>query len=105
MLRIGSDLGTNLSLSGEILGAVGLRGAAQLELATFARVPIVLRTEVTNQPAGTTGLGSGDVGGRGIVQIGYKFTADFLVAVRGSFQGRTIQHFGPGVGGAVGYIW
>jgi hypothetical protein len=105
MLRIGSDLGTNLSLSGEILGAVGLRGAAQLELATFPRVPIVLRTEVTNQPAGTTGLASGDVGGRGIVQIGYKFTPSFLVAVRGSFQGRTIQHFGPGVGGAVGYTW
>jgi hypothetical protein len=105
LLRIGSDLGTNLLISGEILGAVGLRGAAQLELATFPRVPIVLRTEVTNQPAGATGLGVGDVGGRGIAQVGYRFTPEFLVAVRGSFQGRTIEHFGPGFGGAVGYTW
>jgi hypothetical protein len=105
LLRIGSDLGTNLLISGEVLGAVGLRGAAQLELGTFPRVPIVLRTEVTNQPAGTTGLFSGDVGGRGIIQIGYRFIPELLVAVRGSFQGRTIQHFGPGLGGAVGYTW
>jgi hypothetical protein len=114
MIRIGNDLGTNLVLGGEILGALGVRGIAQLELNTFARVPIVLRTEVTNQPAGfaptapTAGgaaTSTSDIGGRGIVQVGYRFTPDFLVALRGSFQGRTIQHAGPGFGGAVGYSW
>jgi len=44
MLRIGNDLGTNLLIAGEVLGGVGLRGIAQLELNTFPRVPIVLRT-------------------------------------------------------------
>ena len=113
MVRVGNDLGTNLLLAGEVLGGLGLRGIAQLELNTFPRVPIVLRTEVTNQPAGVApdavtpsgATGAGDIGGRGIVQVGYRFTPDFLVAVRGSFQGRTIQHAGPGFGGAVGYSW
>jgi hypothetical protein len=113
MLRIGSDQGTNLLAAGEFLGGVGPRGIIQLELATFPRVPIVLRTEVTNQPAGVppstvppgTSMDTGNVGGRGIVQVGYRFTPDFLVALRGSFQGRTIQHAGPGLGGAVGYSW
>jgi hypothetical protein len=103
--RIGSDLATNFLMSGEILGGVGLRGAAQLELASFPCVPIMVRAEVTNQPARTVGLGSGDVGLRGIVQVGYRFTPELTVAVRGSFEGRTIDHFGPGFGGAVGYSW
>jgi hypothetical protein len=113
MLRIGNDLATNLLMAGEVLGGLGVRGVAQLELNTFPRVPIVLRTEVTNQPAGFapssspsgTASSTSDVGGRGIVQVGYRFTPDFLVALRGSFQGRTIQHAGPGFGGAVGYSW
>ncbi len=113
MIRIGSDLGTNLVLGGEILGGLGLRGFTQLELATFERFPILLRSEVTNQPAGVTpgsapagtSTGAGDVGGRGIVQVGFKITPDLVIALRGSFEGRTIQHAGPGAGGAVGYTW
>jgi hypothetical protein len=112
LVRIGSDLKTNLVLGGEFLGGVGLRGITQLELQVFERVPILLRTEVTNQPAGMsasvdekTSGSAGSIGGRGIVQVGYKFTPDLVVALRGSFQGRTIQHAGPGFGAAVGYTW
>jgi hypothetical protein len=112
LLRIGSDLKTNLLIGGEFLGGVGLRGITQLELAVFERVPILLRTEVTNQPAGVsasvdakTSGSSGSIGGRGIVQVGYKIVPDLVVALRGSFQGRTIQHAGPGFGLAVGYTW
>jgi hypothetical protein len=113
LLRIGSDLKTNFLLGGELLGGVGLKGIAQLELATFDRWPILLRTEVTNQPAGSapasalpgTSTGAGDIGGRGIAQLGFKITPDLVVAARGSFEGRTIQHAGPGFGGAVGYAW
>jgi hypothetical protein len=113
LLRIGSDLKTNLVLGGELLGGVGLRGITQLELNTFERFPILLRTEVTNQPAGVTpsitdgktSSSTGALGGRGIVQLGFKITPDLVVAVRGSFQGRTIQHSGPGFGGAVSYTW
>lgn len=120
--RIGNDRGTNLSLGGELLGGVGLRSIVQLELNTFERFPILLRSEVTNQPAGAapSGVqlgGDGDrrdpsiasgvseVAGRGIVQLGFRVTPDLVIAVRGSFQGRTINHAGPGVGGSVGYTW
>ena len=68
---------------------------------------------MTNQPAGvtpsaaaaSTSGGSGDIGGRGIVQVGFRIVPELVIALRGSFQGRTIQHAGPGFGGAVGYQW
>lgn len=119
LVRIGSDRGTNLLLGGELLGTVGLRSIAQLELATFDRVPILFRTEVSNQPAGASPSdddvpasgtgdvsgGDGDIGARGIAQVGLRVVDGFVVAVRGSFQGRTIKHAGPGVGGGVSYQW
>lgn len=115
IFRIGSDRDTNLLLGGELLGGVGLRGFTQLELNTVKKVPILVRTEVTNQPAGGTknptsvgtneSAGENDVGVRTIVQAGYRFTPQFVASLRVSFQGRTIDHAGPGFGGAVGYTW
>lgn len=99
-VRFGSDLGTNLSIGGEVLGTVGQRGIVQLEWKTIPRVPIVLRTEVTNQPSS-----SSDYGARAIAQVGYQLVRDFTVAARVSYQGRTINHAGPGAGLAVGYQW
>ena len=121
MIRIGNDRSTNLLLGGEFLGGVGLRGFTQLELNTFPRVPIVLRSEVTNQPAGVSdstprsaddardatdaSQGQGDLGARGIVQVGYRIVPAFTLSVRGSYQGRTIKHAGPGVGAGLSYQW
>jgi len=99
-LRIGNDLHTNLSLGGEILGTVGQRGIVQLEWRTIPRVPILLRTEVTTQPSS-----SGDVGARAIAQVGYQLVRDLTVSARFSYQGRTINHAGPGAGLAVSYQW
>ena len=99
-VRIGNDLRTNLSVGGEVLGTVGQRGIVQLDWRTIQRVPIVLRTEVTNQPAS-----SSDVGARAIAQVGYQLTNELVVAVRGSYQGRTINHAGPGAGLAASYQW
>lgn len=99
-LRIGNDLHTNLSLGGEILGTVGQRGIVQLEWRTIPRVPIVLRTEVTTQPSN-----AGDVGARAIAQVGYQFFPDLTVSARFSYQGRTINHAGPGAGLAASYQW
>ena len=99
-VRVGNDLRTNLSIGGEVLGSVGQRGIVQLDWRTIARVPIVLRTEVTNQPAN-----SSDVGARAIAQVGYQLTNELVVAARGSYQGRTINHAGPGAGLAVSYQW
>ncbi len=123
MVRIGNDQRTNLLFGGELLGGVGMRGIAQLELNVFHDWPMMVRTEVTNQPAGTestpdtvrpdddgalpedTALDNNDIGARGIVQVGYRIFDPFVVAVRGSYQGRTIKHSGPGFGGALSYSW
>ena len=100
-LRIGSDLETNLLVGGEVLGGIGLRGVAEFDWNTFHNWPIVLRSEVTNQPAGF----EGDVGVRLIGQVGYRVLPHMVVSARGSYQGRTIDHAGPGAGAALGYAW
>ncbi len=123
MLRLGNDRETNLQIGGEVLGSVGLRGITQLELNSFPKVPVLFRTEVTNQPAGASRRGEqvrpsdpklpetsishdqGEVGARAIAQVGYRFLPTLVIAVRGSYQGRTINHAGPGFGGAVSYQW
>ena len=114
LLRIGSDRGTNLLLGGEFLGGIGIKTFAQLELAVFPRFPILVRSEVSNQPAGsgattTTPAGvaqdAGQVGARGIAQLGWRALPPLTVAIRGSFQGRTINHAGPGIGAGVTYEW
>ena len=123
LVRVGSDRATNLLLGGEILGGIGGRLITQLELKSLERWPILFRTEVTNQPAGAradeddvrpdeprtpveqTSLGRGEVGARAIAQVGYLLFPELTVAVRGSYQGRTIDHAGPGFGGGVTYAW
>jgi hypothetical protein len=99
--RIGNDLKTNILIGGEVLGSIGLRGVVQLDWRTIKRVPIMLRSEVTNQPAGS----GGDVGARAIAQVGYEIARDLIVSARASYQGRTINHAGPGAGLGVGYQW
>jgi hypothetical protein len=112
-LRIGNDLETNLLVGGELLGGIGLRGMAQLELAPQGKLPVVLRTEVTNQPAGvateSTAVGvssdTSEVGGRAIVQVGYRILDPLVVFGRVSYEGRTIVHAGPGFGGGASLEW
>ena len=118
-VRVGSDRTTNLLIGGEVLGGVGLRGIAELTWRTIPRVPIVLRSEVTNQPAGGGGSpdttvdeqgravarGTSEVGARAIVQVGYRVTDALELAVRASYQGRTIHHAGPGFGAGATYTW
>lgn len=112
-VRFGSDLGTNLMVGGEVLGGVGLRTIAQLELGMFEKVPMLLRAETTNQPAGgspsradtDTAQLESERGTRLIVQAGYRVLPKLTLSARASMQGRTIWHAGPGVGGMVGYRW
>jgi hypothetical protein len=113
-VRLGNDKQTNLLLGGEILGGVGLRGITELQLAAFERFPLMFRTEVTNQPAGDTpsdesatdvSVGRADIGARAIAQLGYRVVPTLTLAARGSYEGRTINHAGPGFGAAVSYQW
>lgn len=121
LLRLGNDKETNLLLGGEVLGGIGLRTVAELDWNTFPRVPIVLRTEVTNQPAGAavsrprpsdgtssfadTASEQGEFGARAIVQVGYRIVPELTLSLRTSYEGRTIHHAGPGAGAGVTYTW
>ncbi|WP_437274395.1 hypothetical protein WME90_24415 [Sorangium sp. So ce375] len=123
MLRLGNDKHTNLILGGEFLGGIGARGITQLELASFWRFPMLFRVEVTNQPAGAeakpaagapeedaeegkgVSTGAGEVGARGVFQLGWRALDTLVFSVRASYQGRNIKHSGPGVGAAVSYQW
>jgi hypothetical protein len=114
LFRIGNDLRTNLLLGGEFLGGVGVRSIAELNLNVFPRFPMMLRTEVSDQPAGTSssqGLvsdvsqGNSGIGARGIAQLGFRIAPPILVFARASVEGRTIQHAGPGAGGGVTVSW
>ena len=118
-VRIGSDKKTNLLIGGEFLGGVGVRGITQVELNMFPRFPILLRSEVTNQPAGSAPTGdrlkelkslntsadTGDLGVRAILQAGYRVNSNLTFFLRGSYQGRTINHAGPGFGAGVTFTW
>jgi hypothetical protein len=123
LVRVGSDLDTNLLVGCELLGGVGLRAMAQIDIAVLEDWPMMLRAEVTNQPAGVqssisavrpanadalpegTSLARNDIGVRAIAQVGYRIVEPLTVALRASYQGRTIWHSGPGFGGAVSYSW
>jgi hypothetical protein len=124
LLRLGNDRETNLLLGGEVLGGVGVRGITQIELQSIPRVLLLFRTEVTNQPAGTRARSAvaptvpptppapptlaedtSDVGARAIAEVGYEFFPELVLSLRGSYQGRTIRHAGPGLGGGVKYRW
>ena len=73
----------------------------------------MFRSEVTNQPAGAVGASTNpleanskaEIGVRLIAQAGYRIGDHLTIALRGSYQGRTINHAGPGGGAAVGYSW
>ena len=95
-----------------IAGAIACRGKSDHYTGFVEGEERVLRSEVTNQPAGVSNPKSsdpaesrGDIGLRAIVQPGYEIARGFVLAVRLSYQGRTIYHAGPGFGGAVSYSW
>ncbi len=114
LFRIGNDLRTNLLLGGEFLGGVGVKSIAELNLNVFPRFPMMLRTEVSDQPAGTSSSeplvsdasqGKSGIGARGIAQLGFRIAPPILVFARASVEGRTIQHAGPGAGGGITVSW
>lgn len=121
-VRLGNDKSTNILIGGEFLGGIGLRGITQVELNMFPRFPMLVRTEVTNQPAGVTpsasalekqrdsngalpAAGQADLGIRAIAQLGFRQSKHLTWTVRLSGQGRTINHFGLGAGMGVIASW
>jgi hypothetical protein len=98
--RIGTVDGTRLVVAGEILPELGQRAFIGLQWEADPLVPMSTEVHVTDQP-----VGSSDVGVRLVQEVGYRFGKSFALALRPSYQLRTIRHAGPGIGLAATFDW
>ena len=99
-LRIGRANGTHLILAGETVPEIGQRAFVGLSLGLLEKFPMAFEVHVTDQPVNTDELGV-----RAVFELGYRPSPVFALAVRASYQGRTIDHTGPGLGLAATFDW
>jgi hypothetical protein len=98
--RIGTATGTRLALAGEVVPEIGQRAFLGLQWAASERVPMSTEVHVTDQP-----VNSDELAVRLVQEIGYRFGDRFTLALRPSYQLRTIKHAGPGIGLAATFDW
>jgi hypothetical protein len=98
--RIGEADGTHLVLAGELMPEIGQRAYIGLAWEAIERLPMQAEVVVTDQPVNTDELAV-----RLIYEVGYRFTDRISVALRPSYQLRTIRHAGPGIGLAATFDW
>ncbi len=99
-VRIGRARGTHLILAGESTPEIGQRAFVGLTLGLLEKFPLAFEVHVTDQPVNTDELGV-----RAVFELGYRPTEVFALAARASYQGRTIDHAGPGLGLAATFDW
>jgi hypothetical protein len=99
-MRIGRERGTHLVLAGETVPEIGQRAFVGLTLGLVEKFPIAFEVHVTDQPVNTDELGV-----RAVFELGYRPTPVFSLSARGSYQGRNINHTGPGLGLAATFDW
>lgn len=99
-LRIGKARGTNLVLAGESTPEIGQRAFVGLNLGLIEKWPLAFEVHVTDQPINTN-----EPGVRAVFEIGYRPSDVFSLSTRASYQGRTINHAGPGLGLAATFDW
>jgi hypothetical protein len=98
--RIGEADGTHLRLAGEVMPEIGQRAYLGLAWEAIRDVPMATEIVVTDQP-----VNSDELAVRLIYEIGYRFTERVALALRPSYQLRTIRHAGPGIGMAATFDW
>jgi hypothetical protein len=98
--RIGAADGTHLVLAGELMPEIGQRAYLGLHFAPIARLPMATEVVVTDQP-----VNSDELAVRLIYEIGYRLSDRIAVALRPSYELRTIAHAGPGIGMAASFDW
>jgi hypothetical protein len=99
-MRLGAPEGTRLMLAGELLPEIGQRAFLALYWDVIARLPMAAEVQVTDQP-----VDSDELGVRLIYELGWRITPQLMVALRPSYQLRTIKHAGPGIGLAASFDW
>ena len=99
-MRLGAPEGTRLVLAGELLPEIGQRAFLALYWDVIDRFPMAAEVQVTDQP-----VNSDELGVRLIYELGLEVTERLSVALRPSYQLRTIKHAGPGIGLAASFDW
>jgi hypothetical protein len=98
--RIGSGEGTHLELAGELLPEIGQRAYIGLHWEAIERLPMATEVVVTDQP-----VHSDELAVRLVYELGYRVSDRIAVALRPSYQLRTIRHAGPGIGLSTTFDW
>jgi hypothetical protein len=99
-VRVGAPEGTRLVLAGELLPEIGQRAFLALYWDVIERLPMAAEVQVTDQP-----VNSDELGVRLIYELGFEVTERLAIALRPSYQLRTIKHAGPGIGLAASFDW
>lgn len=98
--RIGAADGTHLVLAGELIPEIGQRAYLGLRFAPIEQMPMAAEVVVTDQP-----VHSDELAVRLIYEVGYRVTDRIALALRPSYELRTIAHAGPGIGIAATFDW
>lgn len=99
-LRIGPRDGTQLVLAGELMQQLGQRAFVQLRFEPIEDFPMAAEVHVTDQP-----VNSDELAVRLIYELGVRVSDRVALALRPSYQLRTIDHAGMGLGAAVTFDW
>ena len=97
--RIGERDGLNLLLSARTVDQVGAISEVRLGTRPLSKVLVGVSVAATNQP------NDGDIGVKLGTDVEILAIRNISLLLRGSWQGRTIDHGGLGGGGGVGFTW
>jgi hypothetical protein len=98
-VRVGEREGTNLALIARTIDRVGWLSEVRLGTHPIDRALIGVSVGATNQP------NEGDVGVKLGTELELLASTSVSVLLRGSWQGRNIDHGGLGAGAGVGFRW
>ena len=99
-LRIGHAEQTHLVIGAELVPEIGQRALLSIGWELIERVPMAAEVQVTDQP-----VNSDELAVRIVYELGYRVSERVAIALRPSYQLRTIRHAGPGVGLSATFDW
>ncbi len=98
-VRLGPEEGTSLTFAASSLQEIGFLSEVRMQWAALARLPLGFAVAVTDQPS------QGDLGLRLTTDIGWRALDWVQPTVRVSYQGRSVEHSGVGVGAGLVFDW
>lgn len=97
--RIGDRDGTNLVLAARTVEQVGFLTDIRFGARPAPKLLVGIGVGATNQP------NQGDVGVKLATELEWIGFSNFSIILRGSWQGRSVDHGGIGGGGGLGFYW